>query len=592
MKTDKIIFFLGLFISCFFMSSCEDYLDKTLKADVNPDAIFTTFPTFQGFVERLQCDVVDFANSPRNGTPWNYGDDINNGGYKDLQNGNYWSIVAGSIWTQYCYPSNYVRGCAISQNRGIWNNGWGAIRDCNIAIAHFDDLKEATQDEKDVIKGQVYFLRAYFHWQIMKQWGNIPYSDKAFAPTDEMKIPQLSLYATAEKILADFQKSIEFLPVNWDAASYGQATLGINRGRLTKGMVYGYMAEMQLWCGSPLFNGTMTGDYSYNADYCKKAAASAWKVIELANQGVYALDPWETYNDNFKTNNSTEPARSKEIVFKAIFGTTVSTRSHIESIILPAVGGVGRFFSVTQNAVEWFEMQQTGLPIEDPASGFVPLDPWSGRDPRFRNSITVDGDRICESRNDALGFAKLFTGGRDRGSSSSSTGFAMRKHTFTTWNSYDNQWGSNATIAVPALRLAEVYLFYAEAANEGYGGPNGKDPSANLTALDAINKVRARANMPGVNAKFHNQTGFRDRVWNERAVELIFEAKRRDDLRRWHVFHLPKYKDMYSCEFPENHSSFEKKFVASHFFYEKHYWFPFPQNQVLLYKEWKQNPGW
>lgn len=168
----------------------------------------------------------------------------------------------------------------------------------------------------------------------------------------------------------------------------------------------------------------------------------------------------------------------------------------------------------------------------------------------------------------------------------------MKKFLVTTWNRYDNKWGNQGFLCVPILRLAEIYLFYAEAANEAYGGPSGKDPNANLTALEAVNIVRNRAGMPGVNSKFLNQTDFRARVWNERAVELAFEAKRRDDLRRWHVAHLNKYKDLYSCEFPKDHSIFQKKYIRSIVFEEKHYWLPYPSKQVLLYLEWKQNPGW
>ncbi len=576
------------------MSSCEEYLDKTVQADVTADAIFTTYPTFQGFVERLHGDIIDFATMSRVGTAWNYGDDICGDVYTTLIDGNYWLVAGGNQMTQYHYGSGMTRGnVPFSYNKGQYDNGWAAIRDCNTAIAHFNDLKEATEEQKNVIKGQVYFFRGYFHWQIMKQWGNIPYSDTLFLPTDVMRIPQLSMFQTGEKVLADLQKAVDLLPVDWDATLVGQPTLGINRGRLTKGMALSFMAEAQLWLGSPLMNGAQTGNYTYNVDYCKKAAASAWKVIELANQGVYALETWKNYNDLFKTNNNTEPGKSKEVIFKAPF-LGENARYHVVSAVVSAVGGEGRFFGPTQNYVELFETA-SGLPIEDPASGFVPLDPWSNRDPRFRNAIYVDKDRICEAKplTDPLSTAQFFTGGRDRGGSSSKTGFGMKKFLFTNWNNIDNQWGATSFICVPILRLAEIYLFYAEAANEAYGGPSGKDPSANLTALDAINLVRARAGMPGVNAKFLNLTAFRDRIRNERAVELSFEAKRRDDLRRWHVAHLDKYRDMYSCEFPKDYSSFTRKYVRSIVFdNEKYYWFPYNPKQVLLYPEWKQNPGW
>lgn len=595
MKTYRKIIYLLCF-TCSLMYSCESYLDKTVRADVTENQVFSTFPSFQGFMEKLHCDVIDFACMSRVGTAWNYGDDICGNTYTTLIDGNYWAVANGTDMTQYNYTAAYTRGCGVAPNytytRGIMNNGWAAIRDCNTALAHFNELVDATDEEKNILKGEIYFFRGYFHWQIMKQWGNIPYCDTLFSATDVMKIPQLSMFATGEKVLADLKKSVDLLPLDWDKTVVGSTnTLGMNRGRLTKGMALSFMAEAQLWLGSPLMNGVQTGNYTYDVEYCKKAAASAWEVIKLANQGIYSLNSWATYNDLFKTENLTEPGRTNEVIFKAPF-LGENSRYHIGSAVISAVGGDGNYFAPTQNYVELFETS-TGLPIDDPSSGFKPLDPWNNRDPRFRSAITVDQDRIVVNRNDVLAFAQFYTGGRDRGGSSSQTGFGTKKFVFTDWNTYDNKWGANGYICVPILRLAEIYLFYAEAANEAYGGPTGKDPNANLTAADAVNIVRARANMPGVAAKFLNQTDFRERVRNERAVELCFEAKRRDDLRRWHIAHLDKYRNMYSCEFPANHSSFSRQYIRSIVFdNEKYYWFPYNANQVLLYPEWKQNPGW
>jgi hypothetical protein len=137
------------------------------------------------------------------------------------------------------------------------------------------------------------------------------------------------------------------------------------------------------------------------------------------------------------------------------------------------------------------------------------------------------------------------------------------------------------------------YLIYAEAANEGYDGPNAKTPNATMTAVEAVNVVRARANMPPVNSKFlTNKDTFRPRVWNERAVELAYEAKRWDDLRRWHVAHLPKYKELYELQFDKDHTYFDKVLCRTINFTEAHYWLPFPVNQISLYPEFKQNNGW
>jgi hypothetical protein len=138
-----------------------------------------------------------------------------------------------------------------------------------------------------------------------------------------------------------------------------------------------------------------------------------------------------------------------------------------------------------------------------------------------------------------------------------------------------------------------MYLIYAEAVNE-FAGPTGTAPGASLTAADAVNIVRGRVGMPQVNSKFlANKETFRDRIWNERAVELIGEdGSRFYDLRRWHVAHMDKYRDIYKVEFDEGHTYFNRLFVQKKVFEQKHYWFPLPLESTQIYAGFDQNPGW
>jgi hypothetical protein len=141
------------------------------------------------------------------------------------------------------------------------------------------------------------------------------------------------------------------------------------------------------------------------------------------------------------------------------------------------------------------------------------------------------------------------------------------------------------------LRLAEVYLNYAEAVNEAFG-PTGSIPGG-ITAAAAVNFVRARAGVPNVDQRYLNsKEEFREIVRQERAVELAFEGHRWNDIRRWHVAHLPRYKEKYYLEFDKGHTYFKKYLYATSIFEEKHYWLPFEVNQVTLYPGFQQNPGW
>ena len=402
----------------------------------------------------------------------------------------------------------------------------------------------------------------------------------------------MGLYPTAERIVSDLEKAVELLPVDWELTQTGQVTSGENIGRLTKGVALAVKAEALLFCASPLFNGVETGSYIYNADYAQRAAEAAWKVIELADQGLYSLTPW---GDEYKKNFFRRDGQRNNITTETVFPHTWRGHSRYfgRGVLPPSHGGSSSGYNgVTQNYVELFEMAN-GLPIDDPDSGHDLMNPWEDRDPRFRFNIAVDGDRIVTGREEPWAFFQLYIGGNERANNCSRTGFGSKKYWDELFNNTNRGINTSVVFNPPRMRLAEIYLFYAEAANEGYNGPNGKHPAANLTAVDAINEVRNRAGMPGVHSKFlGSKEAFRERVWNERAVELAFENKRWYDLRRWYVLHLPKHTDLYELRFPQDHSWFERVLHHSIPIKERHYWLPLPVAQVSLYPEWKQNPGW
>jgi hypothetical protein len=235
-----------------------------------------------------------------------------------------------------------------------------------------------------------------------------------------------------------------------------------------------------------------------------------------------------------------------------------------------------------------FEMEGTGLPIDDPASGYNPDRPWDGRDPRFREFILVDGD--------LAGFAdetkiEMFEGGVDKKDAGVLTSYMCRKFWPRGCNKYDQLWSQFRNVT-PHMRLAEVYLIYAEAVNEALG-PNGTAEGLSLTAVQAVNLVRARARMPEVAPQFTgDKFSFRDRIWNERSVELCFEGTRWTDIRRWYVAHLPEYKVLYDLEFDEKYTFFNRVVRVTRIFEQKHYWLPFPREQTEIYEGFFQNPGW
>jgi hypothetical protein len=263
---------------------------------------------------------------------------------------------------------------------------------------------------------------------------------------------------------------------------------------------------------------------------------------------------------------------------------------------------------------------KNGLPLADPASGYNPNNPWVNRDPRFDYNIIVDHDRRVINPKPSYAvytYADLFIGGWCRSSLNSLSGYGWKKFTQVQWNGNDGLWGNGTFYDCPLVRLAGVLLEYAEAVNEAYG-PTGTSTNCPLTAIDAVNKVRARVMvgpynatgtthsdtypydfqeggtaLPNVAAKYTaDKATFRQTIRTERQMELFFENKRWDDMRRWGIASNLKWREKYELQFDAGHTYFNKVLYSTSIFEPKHWWLPFPTNQVALYPAFKQNPGW
>jgi hypothetical protein len=244
-----------------------------------------------------------------------------------------------------------------------------------------------------------------------------------------------------------------------------------------------------------------------------------------------------------------------------------------------------------------------GLPIDAEGSGYDPADPWTGRDPRFYESIVYDGVKVIQggtAADDYRRYANLYNGGNYRNDlSGSRTGYMLNKFFPLEGNQVDNV--PNRLMLPGYMRLADVYYMYAEAVLYGYGTPQSSYPGNAdyvLTAEDAVNIVRARANVPGVDARYLvSKEAFMSEIIRERAVELMCEANIRFcDLRRWMIAGEKKYREKTAIDFDRGPDgkpiNMVERLVVTRVFEDKHYWFPLPQDQVNIYPEFGQNPGW
>lgn len=619
---------LALGCSLALTTSCTDYLDKSPESDVSPEAAFKNFKNFQGFTEELYLCIPDFSKSYWT-TCWNWGeDDIQAVGFDYLMG---YKVDQGDFWGWQKEFDGWG-ACFMDQGdtfdplapdgrfkRGLWKAAWYGIRKANLGLENMDLMTAATQEEKNTIKGQLLFFRGWLHFQLMQYFGGLPYIDHAIAADQPMTLPRESCQACAEKAAKDFREAAELLPIDWDKSSVGRNTLGKNGFRINKITALAYEGKSLLWAASPLVkncddkmnvNGNAS-TYDYDTNYAQQAAEAFGELLALVETGQtqYKLVDFADYSDLFYTwNKNMLPPGSTENILRDI-PTDAWQNSHFG--VFTEFGGSiltgGKAASQpTANYVNYYGMKN-GLPLDDPESGFDPTHPWKNRDPRFYHDIVYDGVKVVEGaiEPDANRYANLYTGGTYRDDiNESRTGYLLYKFIPMIANNYDMGSTYNKLyIDVPYLRLADCYLMYAEAC-AAVGGATAK-AKCSLTALDAVNKIRERAGVAGVAAKFTgNKDKFMDEVRRERAVELAFEGHRFNDLRRWLLLDKAPYNIKTSQEFvragefdpknPQNTevSGFKEKTILTRHFTSKHWWMPLKKKDTSIYPEMFQNPGW
>ena len=633
-----------------FSASCTDYLDKSADSDVSADAAWQNYTNFQGFVEEIYNCIPDKANC--NWTvSFNWGEDemlsTNANGYvgPQLDLGNFWAWqTAGMNWF---YQSGNNSTSTDRMSHSIWGHAWYCIRKANMGIANIDKMVNATQEQRDLILGQLYFFRAWWHFECMMYLGGLPYIDTVLDGTDVPHLKRLSFQECADSCAKDFRRAADRLPIDWDDTSTGQSTSGHNDRRINRIMALGYLGKVYLWSASPLMeHDAMIGagdlTYEYNIDRCKKAADALGKLLKLVETGQtqYALATFD-YKDIYNH----ETVGDKNSSYSGIFNTQ-NQSFHIpggtETIFHGGIGSqpeaaIWRYgpswgpinlcegdicHSPTANYINYAYGMANGLPITDPKSGFDPTHPFKDRDPRFYHDIVFDGIRYITSAFSAeeapvyeayryANFAENVTeGSYMMDNSGSRTGYLTQKLASKNHNKWDGgrDWGNGTACEVPYMRLADIYLMYAEAcaAIDGAGGKSDTYPD--LTAEGAINTLRDRVRAGHVNYT-DNKNKFMDEVRRERACELAFEGHRFCDLQRWlllteypyniktkQVFNRVENLDWYKN--PENDpkdaevSNWGEEVIVNRKYTVRNYWFPFFKKDVSIYEDFYQNPGW
>ena len=609
---NKIIYILFAFFSAGLMfTSCTDYLDRDSDSVLSREDAFKNFNNFQGFVEVIYNVIPDVAKHNWVSS-FNWGDDevitTGNGEYLmgyAIDGGNYRSYFnKGDCFLDRSWKVDSDRFA-----KSLWGGGWYAIRQANLGIEALENgmLKDATQEEREFIEGQLYFFRAWTYFQLTTYWGGLPYMLKPLAPDAQFNLPRESYQENAEKMAADFQRAADLLPIDWDNTTTGNRTKGNNAFRPNKIWALSYLGKTLLYAGSPLMqNGGENNNRSYNADYCKRAAEVLGTVLNMveAGQTQYAMVSFDKYSSLFytKEQNWLMPGGTEAIMRSPTFGADSYWRQMNSYQLAAICEGDGIILCPAANYVNYFGMAN-GLPLNDPQSEFNDEQPWKGRDPRFYNNFIYDGVRMIKAPSDnnkQYQYANFYDGGNccNDPRITSRTGYFNYKFIPVGANKDDNDYGyGKAThFHLSWLRLAEVYLLYAEAVAQGYGSPTAKATTFTKSAVDAVNVVRERAGVEGVATAYTaDLEKFMGEVRRERAVELAFEGHRFNDLRRWKLLTEYPYniKTMQKFDRAEEFDpaadpkerkvrNFREVVVTERKLSGKHYWLPFKTDDVTM----------
>ena len=469
----------------------------------------------------------------------------------------------------------------VNSSINIFNNGtWGSLRTVdNVYSDMYEGLRKVNlfllnvpnaaiipQDglskEADVarLKGEAFFLRGLFHFELVKRYGRVPLATRVFDRSEDLNLPRNTFQECVDQIVKDCDSAISLLP------SWTQSWSTAQRGRATKMAALALKGRMLLYAASPLFNPTN------DVAKWQLAANAAKALIDSNRQSLY--NPYQNiFNFGAAQYNN-----------ESIFATQALNRNDIEINNAPISydGAKGRT-NPTQEMVDAFEMTN-GKPITDPTSGYNPSNPYNGRDPRL--ALTINHNtRVFKNRQ-----VETFVGGADgldKNVNATKTGYYLRKFLSeaATWNQASN---TNARRPWIVFRYAEILLNYAEALNEVSG------PVADVYKY--VNMVRQRSGigMPALPTGL-GKDAMRLRIQNERRVELCFEGHRFFDLRRWKLGSQYLNSPVTGMRITKNANgtyNYSRFMVENRVFNEKNYLYPFSQNDINRQPALEQNPGY
>jgi starch-binding outer membrane protein, SusD/RagB family len=583
---------LLLLVSAGLLTGCKDLLSPAEENNraLNPDIYLPNDARFPYGVL-----LNGYNRIPTNS--WSFYDVATDDAVTNDQNNAFLKIANGQ-WTANNNP--------LSQ----WTNAYAAIQYLNITLGEVDKIKWA-DDEKVSglfsmrVKGETYGLRALFMYHLLQAHAGVsesslmlgvPVNLEVQGATDDFNKPRATFEECMKQIYSDLDKAEAMLPLDYEdvpdasaiPAKYGAVSreqynraMGITfRGLFTARVAKAFRAKAALLAASPAFSGGTTTTWADAANF-------AAEVLKLkGGMGAMAANGVTWYANATEINGLAQGANPPEVIWR----TNISDSRDLEQANYPpTLFGNGRI-NPTQNLVDAFPMAN-GYPISDPASGYDPAAPYNNRDPRLRQFILVNGGTAGPNATVINTTANGTTNdGLNKVGTSTRTGYYLRKLLRQEVNLNPSS-ANNQKHYRPHIRYTEIFLNYAEAANEAWG-PLGAGTHS-FSAYDVIKAIRMRAgvgttnNDPYLEAAKGSQEQMRALIRNERRLELCFEDFRFWDLRRWKM-NLTETAKGVSIQ-NGNHAviEVEGRQFQSHMIYG-----PIPYSEILKFGSLEQNKGW
>ena len=587
----KKIIFIALVV--LFSTSCSDLFEPT-KENIRDVDEMVDDPSFAHGVLLTAYTKLPYASTSNSDVATD--DAVSN------SNSNGYLKMAGGSWSSRSNPTSN------------WNNCYHSIQYVNLFLNYVDKTRW-TEDENahimfgDRLKGEALALRALqYYYLLMAHAGKgtsgamlgVPILDGYQDSEADFTTPRNTFDQCIAYIYADLEEAIELLATDYkvhvdaevpqkyidmgvDAGAYDRVFGSSTSGRISGRIARAIMSQVALFAASPAYNGG-----SYNQTHCERAAKYASELIDDNGgvDGLYAQGCEWYQNVGGHVDNKGSELYRKEILWRGNF----SENNNLEAENFPpTLFGKGRV-NPTQNLVDAFPMLN-GYPITDAAnSGYDPANPYANRDPRLAKFIVVNGSTMGVNNSTI----NTQSDGSDNNAlnkyadRSTRTGYYLRKL-------LRNDVNPNSASPLKKnhfemrIRYTEIYLIYAEAANELSGGTYA---SAAFTPFDVIQKIRSRAGIDAADAYLNannNQAALRSVIRNERRLELCFENFRFWDMRRWELDLTDTAQGMKISGAVPSYTLIDvedRKYDNSYMFYG-----PIPYSEVQKFG-YEQNAGW